>query len=487
MVTGGERKTSMTGTKTGMTGIKKRWVRNYILIILLIAIVVVGVFLFTIQRFYYNLAYENLYNRMNVSAGFYTKYTETEKLNLDEIAQLILRDYQDKDVAELQILSPEGEILYSSTGFTSNAKVSSGDYTDAIRGIQGYWVGKNSLTEERVMGVSSPMKDDHGNIIGILRYVSSMQEIDFLLYRFFLYSALILAGIVLVLLILSVTFSRSILTPINEITIASRKMAEGNFDEKVPVIYKDELGVLAQTLNSMADDILKTERLKNDFISSISHEIRTPLTAVAGWAETILTGDLSNRDEVEKGLQVIMRETGRLSDMVEELLDFSRIEGGRMTLHSDLFDLRTEVADIVEIYRAKADKHGVGLSVTQADQPAPVMGDTNRIRQVIINIIDNAVKFSPEGSDINIRMKTADWITLDIEDHGSGISEEDLENVTKKFYKGSSKRSGSGLGLAISDEIVRLHGGELRITSELNKGTTVQVLLPVGRPESYED
>ena len=469
-----------------MTGIKKRWVRNYILIILFIALVVMGIFLFTIQRFYYNLAYENLYNRMNVSAGFYTKYTETDKLNLDEIAQLILRDYQDKEVAELQILDPQGLVLYSSTGFTSDVQIKSGDFTEAIKGVQGYWVGKNELTEERVMGVSSPLKDDHGNIIGILRYVSSMEEIDFLLYRFFLYSAVVLAGIILVLLILSVTFSRSILTPINEITNSSRKMAEGNFDEKVPVIYKDELGVLAQTLNSMADEIQKTERLKNDFISSISHEIRTPLTAVAGWAETILTGDLSDKDEVEKGLQVIMRETGRLSDMVEELLDFSRIEGGRMTLHTELFDLRSELSDIAEIYKAKADKHGVCLAVSQPDEPAPVIGDTNRIRQVIINIVDNAVKFSPEGSTININLTVSDWIVLDIIDQGSGISEEDLENVTKKFYKGSSKRSGSGLGLAISDEIVRLHGGELRLTSELQKGTTVQVLLPFGKAEHME-
>lgn len=479
MVTDGERKTSMTG-------IKKRWVRNYIVIILFIALVVMGIFLFTIQRFYYNLAYENLYNRMNVSAGFYTRYTENEKRSLDQIAQLILKDYKDRDVAELQILGPEGIVHSSSTGFRSDTPIDSGDFADAIRGVQGYWVGRNALTEERIMGVSTPLKDEHGNIIGVLRYVSSMQEIDLLLYRFFIYSAIILAGIIFVLLILSVTFSRSILTPINEITIASRKMAEGNFDEKVPVIYKDELGVLAQTLNSMADEIQKTERLKNDFISSISHEIRTPLTAVAGWAETILTGDLSDRDEVEKGLQVIMRETGRLSDMVEELLDFSRIESGRMTLHSELFDLRSEVSDIVEIYRAKADKHGVALSVSQPDGRAPVMGDTNRIRQVIINIIDNAVKFSPEGSTIDIRLTVSDWIVLDIEDHGSGISEEDLENVTKKFYKGSSKRSGSGLGLAISDEIVRLHDGELRIMSELGKGTTVQVLLPYGELETLE-
>lgn len=469
-----------------MTGIKKRWVRNYILIILFIALVVMGIFLFTIQRFYYNLAYENLYNRMNVSAGFYTKYTETDKLNLDEIAQLILRDYQDKDLAELQILSADGQILYSSTGFTAKTRINAGDFEDALRGIPGYWVGKNALTEERVMGVSSPMKDDHGNVIGILRYVASMEEIDLLLSRYILYSAMVLAGIILVLLILSVTFSRSILTPINEITHASRKMAEGNFDQKVPVIYKDELGVLAQTLNSMADEILKSERLKNDFISSISHEIRTPLTAVAGWAETILTGDLSNKDEVEKGLQVIMRETGRLSEMVEELLDFSRIEGDRMTLHSELFDLRKELSDIVEIYRAKADKHGVGLTVCQPEGSAVVMGDMNRIRQVIINVLDNAVKFSPPDSAIEVRLSIDDWIVLDIKDHGVGISEEDLENVTKKFYKGSSKRSGSGLGLAISDEIVRLHGGELRISSVLGSGTTVQVLLPFAEQETAD-
>ncbi len=469
-----------------MSGIKRRWVRNYILIILFIAIAVMGIFLFTIQRFYYNLAYENLYNRMNVSAGFYTKYTETDKLNLDEIAQLILRDYQDSDVAELQIISPQGEILYSSSGLTSKHLIESEDFVEAIHGLQGNWVGKNALTEERVMGVSTPLKDDHGNVIGVLRYVTSMQQIHLLLYRFFLYSAIILMGIIVVLLILSVTFSRSILTPINEITLASKKMAEGNFDEKVPVIYKDELGVLAQTLNSMADDIQKTERLKNDFISSISHEIRTPLTAVAGWAETILTGDLSDRDEVEKGLQVIMRETGRLSYMVEELLDFSRIESGRMTLHSEVFDLRQELSDIVEIYRAKADKQGVRLCMEMPESVVPVNGDTNRIRQVIINIIDNAVKFSGEDSTIELRLKVAEWVVLDIEDHGAGISEEDLENVTKKFYKGSSKRSGSGLGLAISDEIVRLHGGELRIMSTLDVGTTVEVLLPCASEEKLD-
>lgn len=464
--------------KTDMSGIKRRWVRNYILIILLIALLVVGAFLFTIQKFYYNLAYEGLYNRMNVSAGFYTKYTAGGRLSLEEIAQLMLRDYQDSSIAELQVIDRNGKVLYSSAGFTAKDAVGAYDFQQAAQGKQGYWVGKNAFTGEKIMGVSAPMKDEQGSIIGILRYVSSMSGIDTLIYWYCMYATLIVVIIVLVLLILSVTFSRSILTPINEITLASQKMAEGNFDEKVPVIYKDELGVLAQTLNTMADEIQKTERLKNDFISSISHEIRTPLTAVAGWAETILTGDLSNRKEVETGLQVIMRETGRLSDMVEELLDFSRIQGGRMTLDKERFDLTMEVGDIVEIYKAKAEKQGVDILLPNQRAEVFVLGDMNRIRQVIINVIDNALKFSPIEGNIHIDIEEEEQICLSIRDEGSGISKEELKNVRKKFYKGTSRRSGSGLGLAISEEIVKLHGGELTIQSEVGWGTTVKMCLP---------
>ncbi len=461
-----------------MSGIKKRWVRNYLLIIMIIAILVDGAFLFTIRRFYYNLAQENLSNRMTVLEGFNRTFLQSEHTTLDDIAKLILQDYRDQDVAELQILNPEGRIFYSSTGFQTERLIGSEDVTAALKGQRGYWVGPNIETGEQIMGVSTALRDEHGNTIGVLRYISSMAAIDQLVNQYFLYSLLVLGAILILLLILSLTFSRSILGPINEITVAAERMAKGQFDEKVETRYKDELGVLAQTLNYMADEIQQSERLKNDFISSISHEIRTPLTAVKGWSETILTGDLENKEEVEKGLQVIMRETSRLSDMVEELLDFSRIEGGRMTLHKEQVDLSQEIMDIVAIYGPKAEGQNVMIETKLPDRPAYIVGDANRIKQVMINILDNAVKFSKPQGIITISMKLGEEIALSFIDQGTGISREDLENVRKKFYKGTSKQSGSGLGLAITDEIVALHDGRMEIDSIQGQGTTVTVHFP---------
>ncbi len=470
-----------------MSGIKKRWVRNYIFIISLISLFVVAGFLFTIQKFYYNLAYESLYNRLNISASFYTKYMSERSLSLDETSQLMLRDYQDDKIAELQILDRNGVMVYSSAGFIDKKKILSQDVLDAISGRQGYWVGKNEGTDESVMAVTAPILDKKLSMIGVLRYVSSISKLNHIIYNYLMYALIVVAVIVLILMVLSITFSRSILTPINEITLVSQKMSEGNFDEKVPVIYKDELGVLAQTLNLMADEIQKAERLKNDFISSISHEIRTPLTAVSGWAETILTGDLSNTDEVEFGLNIIVRETGRLSDMVEELLDFSRIQSGRLTLRKEEFDLVTEVSDIVRIFRAKAKQRRIKIMLPNYFSPVYVYADMNRMRQVIINVLDNAMKFSNDegivyieiGNIMDVDNKENKEVYISIRDEGVGISDSDIDNVTNKFYKGDSCRSGSGIGLAISNEIMQLHGGRLNIVSTLGEGTTVNLIIPL--------
>ncbi len=473
-----------------MSGIKKRWVRNYILIISVIFILIIVGFLIIMQKFYYNLAYDNLYNRMNVSADFYQRYMPNDNLKLDDIAQLMLRDYKDERVAELQILNSRGKLLYSSAGFVTNIEIASRDVLHAKNGGQGYWVGKNKQTNEKIMSVSRPILNNANEIIGILRYVTSMVRIDQLLYSYLVYAIVVFLIILLLLLILSMTFSRSILSPIKEITLVSKKMSEGNFGEKVPVIYKDELGVLAQTLNTMADEILKTNQMKNEFISSISHEIRTPLTAISGWAETILTGDLSNIDEVELGLKIIMKETGRLSEMVEELLDFSRIQSGRLTLFKEKFDLVGEIGDIVRIFRAKAEQRSIILEFPNYEKPIWMNADINRLRQVIINVLDNAVKFSLEGGKVDILIDEeqgeslsnddyqADYVKISIIDYGVGISSKDIQKVKHKFYKGSSKKAGSGIGLAISNEIVNLHGGILEIESEEGNGTRIFIMLP---------
>jgi signal transduction histidine kinase len=251
-------------------------------------------------------------------------------------------------------------------------------------------------------------------------------------------------------------------------------MAEGEFDHRIEKSYKDELGVLADTLNYMAEELQNSENLKNDFISSISHEIRTPLTAIAGWGETIITGDLDDKQEVEKGLSIIIRETNRLSDMVEELLDFSRMESGRFSLYLEKLMVDKEVDEVVEIYAHKADQKGVKLEKNYDLSGIQIEGDRNRLKQVFINVIDNAVKFSSPGGAVSVFAGVIDSeVFIKVKDSGIGIPQSHLNLVTKRFYKGNPNISGSGLGLAITSEIINLHGAKFIIESKENEGTEV--------------
>lgn len=461
-----------------MSGIKRRWVRNYMLTILAVTIVINIIFILTIKNFYYNYVDHSLENRLTVSAGFYNKYLNTNNYTFDEIAQLIIKDFEDADFVELQIVDKEGVVQYSSSGFNTTVKTDSEDIVEALGGQSGQWDGKDPNTGERIMAVSTPLVNSHGNTIGIMRYISSLSKADAMVYRMTVYSAFIVLSVFVFLFLMSMTFSSSIIRPINEIILVARKMSEGNLNDRINNHYKDELGVLADTLNTMADQIQKTELLKNDFISSISHEIRTPLTAITGWGETIITGNFEDMEEVQKGLNVILRETSRLSGMVNELLDFSRMESGRFTLYLEKFMIDEEVLSTVQMYRPRAEKHGVELVTDFEFKGISIEGDSNRLRQVIINLLDNAIKFTPEGKSVYLGIEDAeDLVIVTIKDEGAGISAEDLPLIRKKFYKGQSKKSGSGIGLAICDEIIAQHGGHLNIESELNVGTTITIHL----------
>lgn len=468
----------MEKSRKGITGIKRRWVRNYLVTILAITIVVNLLFMVIIRNFYYNYVNHSLENRLSVSAGFYNKYMKTDNYSFDEIAQLIIKDFVDGGMVELQIIDKSGLVQYSSSGFNTEIKASETDVLTSLQGSMGHWTGKDGGTGEKIMAASIPLVNSSGNTIGVMRYISSLSKADAMIYRMGIYSIFIVLSVFFILLVMSLTFSASILKPINDIISVARQMADGNLNERIDNKYKDELGVLADTLNNMADQIQKTERLKNDFISSISHEIRTPLTAITGWGETILTGGFEDMDQVDKGLSVILRETTRLSGMVNELLDFSRMESGRFTLYLENFMIDEEVASTLQMFKPRFEKLGVTLNQKFEFEGISIEGDSNRLRQVIINLLDNALKFTPEGKQIDVDIvKDLETVSVIIADQGVGISDEDLPLIKNKFYKGQSKKSGSGIGLAICNEIVEQHGGKLLIESALGEGTQVSIVL----------
>ena len=275
-------------------------------------------------------------------------------------------------------------------------------------------------------------------------------------------------------------FMKSIIEPVQKINIIAKEISAGRYGMRLQKIHDDEIGDLCDTINQMSEEIGRAERMKNDFISSVSHELRTPLTAIGGWSDTLIAGGATDPEEVLLGLSIIQKESSRLTQMVEELLEFTRLESGRMKLNMELFDVGAELYEAVYMYQNMLEKEHIALEYEIPDDMCLVNGDRHRMKQVFLNIIDNAAKYGKSGGKVEIHLECDSYTArISVRDWGVGIPEDELPFVKEKFYKGSSKQRGSGIGLAVTDEIVRMHGGLLNIASKQGEGTCVTISLPL--------
>ena len=232
----------------------------------------------------------------------------------------------------------------------------------------------------------------------------------------------------------------------------------------------------------MAEDLAETERSKNEFISSVSHELRTPLTSIRGWVETISNIDDPTNENYRRGLSIIGTETDRLYTMVEELLDFSRLQNG-IKMNCEVLDFVAEATDAALFVEARIRQEGMQLVYSEPPEPYPVWADPARLRQVFVNLFDNALKYSEPGGTIFLTLsRTPVTVSASIRDQGRGIAPDDLEKVKQKFFKAKNSVRGSGIGLAVVDEIVGTLGGKFDTASTPGQGTTVTVTLPVYHP-----
>ena len=394
----------------------------------------------------------------------------------------ITRDYiesfPDKNEMEIMALNRLGKVFTTSTGFAPDENQEMPDYQEALQSgdDSGKWVGRLN-SGERVMAITRVVRDEHGTLTGSVRYLVSLEKADAQTSR--IVGILILAGLFIMLLIVfsGVYFVRSILVPVKQVNNGAAQIAKGDFDVRIEKARNDELGQLCDSINDMAGELAANERMKNDFISSVSHELRTPLTAIQGWAETLQQG--ADAETAEKGMTVITREAERLSGLVEELLDFSRLQSGRMRLHITRVELLTELDQAVFLFTDRAGSEKKELVYEEEDALPPVYGDGDRLRQVFVSLLDNALKYTEEGGTITVASQLKDgWVRVIVTDTGCGIPAEDLPHVKKKFYKANQLARGSGIGLAVADEIVAMHGGRLDIESKVGQGTRVTVSLP---------
>ncbi|HWQ73587.1 MAG TPA: ATP-binding protein [Desulfitobacteriaceae bacterium] len=457
-----------------MKGIRGRLTASFMIVILVSVAILENLLIYTVQQNYYGSLRGNLTNQVKISADMYSRYYSDTSLE-DNILYNVDAFWNQSD-AEVEIVDREGQIVMDSLGTIPGQGEPADDIQDALNDRLGEWVGK--LNGEKVMAVAYPLKSD-GQIVGALRLIASTAAID----RDIRNTAkiFIFIGLFVVLLVglLSIFLVNTILVPLREVTAVAESMAAGNFQIKSKKKRDDEIGRLSDTLNYLADEITKKEKLKNDFISSVSHELRTPLTSIMGWAITLQSEKIRQKEMLNDGLGIIAKESERLTQMVEELLDFSKFVSGRIKLKYENVNLAELMEHIRKQLTPRAIRENINFTVVYPENLPELLTDANRLKQLFINILDNALNFTPAGGFVRFQTEAGEKeYTFTIADSGYGIAAEELPMVKEKFYKGKSSHSKNGIGLSICEEIVSLMKGRLEISSEVNVGTTVVITLP---------
>lgn len=468
--------------KKHQQSITGRWARGSLLATILVLLIAEGVFLFTLNNYYFSGARAAIMTRVNTINGQLSALSSASDTERSATLRRMTEDFAEKDKFEFMLLGASGQIISTSSGFMPDYLANQNDFTSAKRSADGIgeYIGTDT-TGEHIMAITCLVPEPAGGIIAI-RFVTGLSRVDNQITLMIFVSAAVALAILFFSVFSGTYFIRSIVLPVNKVEQAATKIAAGDFDARIDNIYDDELGRLCDTINHMAEELSKTDQLKNDFISSVSHELRTPLTSIKGWAETLSRMDDPADANYRRGLAVISSETDRLYQMVEELLDFSRLQNGGLTLTPERLDLGAEVADVLLMMEQRAQSEGVALDFTEPKTPCPVLADKNRLRQVLINILDNALKYSPRGGTIHTALAREDeFAVISIRDEGPGIDPEDLSHIKTKFYKGKGAVRGSGIGLAVVDEIVAASGGRFDIESTLGEGTLVKIALPLAQ------
>lgn len=460
-----------------MNSIRARLTAIFVIVIVVTVGILEALLIYIVKQNYYNSLEGSLINQIKISADLYAKYFSDA--SLQENVLYNVDAFWSQTNAQVEIADKSGTIIMDSLGAMPSGKVDTTDLTEAlVKGKTGTWVG--SLNGEKVMAVSHPLKTNN-EIVGALRFITSLREVDQDISK--LASIFILIGALVVLIagLISVFLANTIVVPLKEVTEVAKKMAAGNFKTRSLKRREDEIGKLSDTLNYMADEIVKREQLKNEFISSVSHELRTPLTSIMGWAITLQNENLQTQEMLADGLGIIAKESERLTLMVEELLDFSKFVSGQIRLHNQESDLASLMDQIEKQFGPRAVRDKIVFNVHHPENLPPIITDGNRFKQLFINLLDNAFNFTEAGGQVrlSVEVRSEDFLFC-VSDTGCGIPKDELPRVKEKFFKGKSSRSRNGIGLSICQEIVDLMGGTLEITSEVNVGTKAYVVIPRG-------
>jgi signal transduction histidine kinase len=474
----------VAGWRSDMTGIRRRLSLSFIFIIVLTVIILEILILNMLKQNYYSNLEDTLTSQLKVSASIYSRYFSDNTL-YDNILNNVDSFWNQSDV-QVQIIDTNGKVLMDSIGVIQEEGQKMPDVEKALTDGRGSWVGKVSYDNEGVMAVSC-LLTSQDSVVGVLRFVTSLKPIKEDINNITL--LLIFIGFIaaIISVFVSLLIANTVVGPLQDVTRIAERMANGDFKIHSKKRFDDEIGKLSDTLNYMAGEIVKREGLKNDFISSVSHELRTPLTSIKGWAATLSEDESTDRELLKEGLGIIEQESDRLTAMVDELLDFSRFVSDRVEMDKTRVDIEEIMRHIGRQLAPRAEREGLNFQVSVQEGLPCLETDPNRLKQVFINILDNAFKFNRIGGMVQFMAVAGDEeIIFKISDTGCGIDQAELPNIKEKFIKGRHSKAGNGIGLSICDEIVRLMGGTLVINSVVNIGTEVVIRLPVPDPTEAE-
>jgi signal transduction histidine kinase len=382
----------------------------------------------------------------------------------------------------IRILDRQGTVLVDSsqTG-KGTAMVGDALVSQALDGQYASRIDRSG--QPPMMDLAMPIAVD-GQLVGAVYLSQSLQDVTTVVRdlrtRWLLATAiaLLLSGIV------GLALSGAITRPLRRLTQAAGAVTRGQLDQRVPVDSRDELGRLSQAFNQMTARLSAAHQMQVDFVANVSHELRTPLTAVKGMVETLRAGAVDDPLVRDQFLKTVEDETDRLIRLVNDLLVLSRADSGGLNLQREPVDLVQLVHDVVHRLTPQAESRGLTLETDASPDSRPALADRDRLEQVLVNLLDNAIKYSQPSGTVRVLVDSPEdgWLRVAVRDEGIGISAADLARVGERFYRADRARSralgGCGLGLAIAKALIQAHGGELVVESQEDQGTRVAFTLP---------
>ena len=478
------------------SGITRRWLRGSLLITVLLVLLAETMFLYNYTRSYYNSVQQTMYRRFSSVSGQLKMYTGDTVQSTAATRSVALRrmveQFADKDKYEFMLLDSYGGVIASSSGTNADGIVTGIDFEQAQEASDGLGVAVYRTQSGELVMAACYLVPYAAEDVAAMRLVTSLTLVGAQIKNAIAVSVVIAAVILAFTVMSGLYFIRSIVVPLGQVERIAADIARGEFDVRLPVSgdARDEVDRLRGTINQMAEGLEETEKMKNEFISSVSHELRSPMTCMRGYVEAMLDGTIP-QEEYPRYLQIVYDETNRMKRLIADLLQLSRMDNGVEKLQWSDFDINELIRRLLIGRMNDIEQKSLDLQLDFAVDPCMVHADSDRISQVVLNIVDNALKYISQNGHLTIRTQLMQnsIVAVEIKNDGEPIAAQDRAHVFERFYmaeKAHTSGKGTGLGLSICKQIMEMHGQTIEVLP-LDAGAgfrfTLQAAQTPGQPQ----